>query len=448
MPKKLENKKIEKPPAPPQAKAAPENLESEKAQMPAATDDVHNKMLQGVDQQPAVRQNGKAIPKKLQNKKIEKLANTDDTHHVILQNAAQASQREQGMPEKLENEKIQKTPVDETHNEKLQDVHQKLASPHQVKVTPETLEKENKQITTVATVDVHNEMPQTVGQKLAARSKDVRRQNWRAAKEQLAIQEKDDLIEQIEAGSCPDLVFHALKGKLLRYSRCPHGCRIVQKALAAETCLKQDEKRRLLEELHGHVQALCLSPHGNYVIQVIVETFPTGTANFVAEELMGQHVKVAKNRYGCRVLQRLAEHQLLNEEKTTARSLFDALLLDNLQELCRSFFGRYVIQTLYEQGNNWQKKYILTTMAGDPNVYARTSGGASILREAISVDKQTAEDFASAFVVKGNQELIKTARSYNGSFVIRTLLESETPCAEMIQKILSPKSPKARRPAA
>lgn len=45
-----------------------------------------------------------------------------------------------------------------------------------------------------------------------------------------------------------------------------------------------------------------MCPHGNYVIQKVVSHLSAASSRFVAEELRGHAVRMAKHRFGCRIL--------------------------------------------------------------------------------------------------------------------------------------------------
>ena len=52
----------------------------------------------------------------------------------------------------------------------------------------------------------------------------------------------------------------------------------------------------LAHELEGHVLEAVMCPHANYVVQKVVSHLSVAASSFVAFELMGHAVKVAKHR--------------------------------------------------------------------------------------------------------------------------------------------------------
>ena len=64
------------------------------------------------------------------------------------------------------------------------------------------------------------------------------------------------------------VLMQALRGQVLRHSMDAHGCRLVQRALA----LADDAGRvEIARELRGHICEVLESPHGNHVLQRIIE---------------------------------------------------------------------------------------------------------------------------------------------------------------------------------
>jgi len=94
------------------------------------------------------------------------------------------------------------------------------------------------------------------------------------------------------------------------------------------------------------------------VIQLVVEIMPVVRAAFVAKELSGVAAKVARHRYGCRVIIRLLEHSAA-EESTI--SLVNELL-EQSHELVRHSFGRFVLQAVLEHGLAGQQHCIAAAL--------------------------------------------------------------------------------------
>lgn len=133
------------------------------------------------------------------------------------------------------------------------------------------------------------------------------------------------------------------KGNVWKLSQDRHSTWNVQEAI-----LHCDERLELALELQGHVWEACKCPHANHVLQCCINNIPAEHMLFVVDEIMdreGGVRKIAKNQYGCRVLQRLLEHCSHEQEKVT--SMVEALLSDTVM-LTMHEFGNFVVGHLLE----------------------------------------------------------------------------------------------------
>jgi hypothetical protein len=164
------------------------------------------------------------------------------------------------------------------------------------------------------------------------------------------------------------------------------GCRVVQAALDKGVQHHQRTLEELLKELWLSVVRASTSPHGNYVIQKIVDKMPPDQAKFIAHELYDHAEATAKNRYGCRILCRLLEHLSQDQDlrttsgedgrrlKTTV-DLLDALLSEEAGELCRDEFAHYVMESVVEHGVAAHRAKVLDALEREmsENVHNRTA---------------------------------------------------------------------------
>ena len=114
------------------------------------------------------------------------------------------------------------------------------------------------------------------------------------------------LMQWLEAGGDAQMeAIVAVRGFVSRLAFESIGCRVIQLAMElAEPSVAIE----LVSEMRGHVRDAIASPHGNYVIQKIIEAMPVGEFSFIAEELQGVGASVARHRYGCRIFCRLLEN--------------------------------------------------------------------------------------------------------------------------------------------
>jgi len=134
-----------------------------------------------------------------------------------------------------------------------------------------------------------------------------------------------------------------LQGRVLSLSLDNVGCRVIQRAL--EVCSTQ-QQIALIGELHGSVLDLVWSPHGNYVVQKIINLSPSAHSSFIPQELAGTAGDVARAKFGCRVIMRLFEQSVMD---TATLAIVDELLLD-ATAICRHEFAHHTIETLLKFG--------------------------------------------------------------------------------------------------
>eukprot|EP00930_Biecheleria_cincta_P035395 TRINITY_DN24347_c0_g1_i1.p1 TRINITY_DN24347_c0_g1~~TRINITY_DN24347_c0_g1_i1.p1 ORF type:complete len:511 (+),score=90.98 TRINITY_DN24347_c0_g1_i1:74-1606(+) len=156
----------------------------------------------------------------------------------------------------------------------------------------------------------------------------------------------------------------SMRGQVWSFSRSPTGCRLVQLALEKSN---QHEVGKLAEELRGHVLEAAKCPHANYVLQKMLTHLHFDAASFLAEEMVGGAVTIARNRYGCRILCRLLE--FFGAHAFTSR-LMDELLTE-CEELCCHSFAHHVIQSVLEHGTEGHRSRVMAAILTDPLAYAQ-----------------------------------------------------------------------------
>lgn len=221
----------------------------------------------------------------------------------------------------------------------------------------------------------------------------------------------------------------SLVGTVARRSCNPMGCRLVQKAIEVASNKLQAE---LVAELHGHVREAIESPHANYVVQKIVEgTNPTLSA-FVAKELLGQAIKTAKGRFGCRVILRLLEH--CGDHPNTVELVNE--LLEQVGDLSRNSFAHHVISGVLQWGNPEQKHRVLDSLRSDPDKAAKNRNASYVLEKALSeCEFDAVKDMAEA-LTGGDKVVVDLANHQFGCYVLRAILKRPSPAREEAVKSL------------
>jgi len=224
------------------------------------------------------------------------------------------------------------------------------------------------------------------------------------------------LLQQLEAGQEEQLAaVSAMRGFAFRLSLEPLGCRLVQ--LAIQLC-DQTNRAEFISEFHGHVREMLESPHGNYVIQRIVENMPTALVRFVALELIGGGTSAARHRYGCRIICRLLEHTAVDGPTV---DLVDELLLE-VRELSRHVFGHHVIKSVVEHGSSRQRVDVVRGLCGDITRHARNRHACYVLEAVLTHCPAEGQRLICDELLRRPDEVVLLAQSQFGHHVVRALI--------------------------
>lgn len=215
----------------------------------------------------------------------------------------------------------------------------------------------------------------------------------------------------------------AMRGNVWSFSRSPTGCRLVQLALENAS---QHEVCKLAEELRGHVLEAASCPHANYVLQKMLTHLHFNAARFLAEELVGSAVRIARNRYGCRILCRLLEF--------FATHAFTSCLMDELlvecEELCCHNFAHHVIQSLLEHGTEKDRSRVMAALLTDPLAFAQHKNASYLLERALCHCCPKDQQALLARLSSPNA-IVNLVLTQYGYYVARTVMKQQGP-AKMI----------------
>jgi hypothetical protein len=219
------------------------------------------------------------------------------------------------------------------------------------------------------------------------------------------------------------------RGSMLRLSLHPEGCRRVQAAIENA---KQSDAAELVAELRGCVWKAITSPHGNHVIQKMIEVLPPSLVAFVGEELRGLSAETSRHKFGCRVMCRLLEHSP-TEPSTIA--LVDEALKD-ARDLCSHTFGHHVFQSILVHGLPRQRQHIAATLSAELQNSPCQRNLFYVLQTAL--ENCSAQQHADlALVILGSPAiLLSLTKDKVGCHVLTTLLLPSGQDANMARQFL------------
>lgn len=218
----------------------------------------------------------------------------------------------------------------------------------------------------------------------------------------------------------PEFPNDQLLGKVWELSRTKEGCRIVQRALEEATC--DNSRTDIAGELMGHVWSAVRCPNANHVIQKCISTLRPASMQFTVDEITCKGPngvrRITKDRYGCRVVQRLLEHcrpdQLV--------SLVDCLL-DDAIALSRHIYGHFVMQHLVEYGTQIQSQRFLTALGANVALVAADIHGSAVVNAALSLGPNEESLALVRSVLRESGLIVAMASVRHGHVAVKRLLE-------------------------
>jgi hypothetical protein len=219
-----------------------------------------------------------------------------------------------------------------------------------------------------------------------------------------------EIGQLFDSGGCAELVLEALKGRVWSFARHCVGTRVLQAAIERASVR---ELRGILSEIHGHVQEACCCPNANYVLQKAIEVSPAPLNAFVAAELRDTAREVARDRMGCRVIQRLLEHN-------SADAIVPELLQD-ISGLSSHRYGRHVIVAVCEHGSPRQQSEVARALSAHRAADLACSRNASyVVEAALRASGEGGAGLKGALLGEASRLAFTPA----GHFVLAAMLES------------------------
>ena len=196
-------------------------------------------------------------------------------------------------------------------------------------------------------------------------------------------------------------------------SHSPEGSRTLQQML--ET-IGGEARKTVLAAFRGRVTELLCCPHGNHVLQKLVEVMPPPAARFIYDELSttsGGWVGLCQQGYGCRVLQRIFEH-------FPSEWLEDVVgdIKKSVEMLARHPMGNFVLQSILEHGAEHQRDMIVTLLLESFRALAVHRISSHVIERAVCYGSQTQR---SLFVRAALDSYAAFGASRSGNLVLRKI---------------------------
>mmetsp|Transcript_139212 Transcript_139212/g.352935 ORF Transcript_139212/g.352935 Transcript_139212/m.352935 type:complete len:373 (-) Transcript_139212:118-1236(-) len=168
----------------------------------------------------------------------------------------------------------------------------------------------------------------------------------------------------------------SIVGRVWKLSQDPLGSRLVQAAL--ERADSEEQRCLLAHELCGHVHEIMRCPHGNHVVQKIINTMQRPESlQFIIDALTHQDnsiVQAAKHRYATRII----EHLLRVCPPAQVSEIVENLLKVVGTLACHSV-GHYILRHLLECGTKDQQYQLVRSIEQNACRIGRSTFGGIVL---------------------------------------------------------------------
>eukprot|EP00435_Cladocopium_sp_Y103_P028321 s2134_g7.t1 len=242
----------------------------------------------------------------------------------------------------------------------------------------------------------------------------------------------DSLMEDLEvAERRSEVVSWVLSSNVLSLSLTQFGSRVVQKAIASASDVRDREK--FAEELLQHAMDLYVSPHGNHVLAKLIEVLPSTRLVCIAEKMRGQATVVARHQFGSRILERLMEHCSEEQMGFLLDELFDGAA--NLEALARHPFANFVVQHIFEHGMPERKSRCFQMLLPYVLQHATHKTASNVVQRMLEhADVSSQALIADAFLAGEGEESLETiAATRYGSFVVHSLVDKLHPRIDAVK---------------
>eukprot|EP00933_Yihiella_yeosuensis_P007183 TRINITY_DN112106_c0_g1_i1.p1 TRINITY_DN112106_c0_g1~~TRINITY_DN112106_c0_g1_i1.p1 ORF type:complete len:413 (-),score=85.02 TRINITY_DN112106_c0_g1_i1:395-1633(-) len=239
-----------------------------------------------------------------------------------------------------------------------------------------------------------------------------------------------EIIEKL-SGSQEEIIIQQLLPRILTLSLASAAAsKLVQVVI---TKAQGSTRNQIVEALAPHTVRLYQSPHGNYVLQKLVQSLPVQLLQGIIEKLKEVGWKaVTEHRFGCRVVERLLEHEMLLQDHSFAESV-----LENVDALCIHKYGHFVIRAIFEHAPILGKRVIAGILDKICSL-AVDSRASYVVQSALEMcDPTDEEKIADVFLQSSDPSLEQIVCSKSGSYIAKAQLvnlRSDTFRLRMIER--------------
>ena len=157
-----------------------------------------------------------------------------------------------------------------------------------------------------------------------------------------------------------DWILECIEDKFVEICNDTHGTRACQN-LVEWMSLNLDRIKFIQKTLKNDVVTLAVNQHGNHVLNICLNRFPSSEINFIVDSFAENWREVASNKHGWMVIQKcLIKCSEVQRCKLAGEIIGESLFL------AQNEFGNYIIQSIIKMNDVNQNQLILQTFT--PNL--------------------------------------------------------------------------------
>jgi hypothetical protein len=213
-----------------------------------------------------------------------------------------------------------------------------------------------------------------------------------------------------------------------------NGCRVLQKFIENTSPENVDQ---LYLALKPSIVHLSYSQNGNHIVQRFIEKLPLRSRELIAE-LEPDVINLVVDNCGCRVIQKLFDHQSIQ----LLRGLVDQVL-DHAAELATNQFGNYVIQNILEAGPDDDIARLIAAFKGNFSRFSIHKFASNVIEKCIRRALPAQRDFIFREIIGTDghwevERILQMSGDQFGNYVIQRIIEFGTAAQRMeISQVVS-----------
>lgn len=215
-------------------------------------------------------------------------------------------------------------------------------------------------------------------------------------------------------------ILEKIQAHLVFASKDQHGSRSIQKLI--QQCDTLDQYEIIKKNIETYVDDLCIDPHGNHVLQLCMDKFPSSLSQFIFDDIQKNILDISSTKYGCYVVQKCYEKG--DDERKKAIS---DVIIESSAKIVTNPFGNYALQFIIEKGPIEYSKRVFSLIKGNIVELSMQKYSSNVLEKLILTNDHDIQQSIVDELTIDERTLTTVAEHRFGIYVVRRLLVSSLP---------------------